>query len=358
MSKKRVYELAKELGLGNKELISRLEKIGIEVRSHSSMLDDSDLEKIQSELLSPDPQALVEQRIKSTVIRRRAVRLPAEKAAKMPEEELLAAVASQAPHVEAIPAGAPRKHAPKEVPVRTSIYRERPAVETMPKPVIQTKAVPRPTKPASPAAKGETLKPEAPKAEATKKPAPEAVSKSPVADEKPLPVRPPEHRKDKHPQLESEREPQILPEAARPALPVPRKEFPVRQDPKTAKSVEMPPLMDKVGRPEADNPRKVGVKPPIEVLKGETLATRKKALIRKRECKRIEVKRGEERSSKKHDKKKAAPTKLTVAPSPSVRVGIKSWSKHLFSSIAIVLRKLKGSIQTYLLQRETATKKR
>ena len=46
MSKKRVYELAKELGLENKELIARLEKIGIAVRSHSSTLDDADLEQL------------------------------------------------------------------------------------------------------------------------------------------------------------------------------------------------------------------------------------------------------------------------------------------------------------------------
>ncbi len=38
MAKKRVYELAKEMGLDNKELISRLEKIGIAVKSHSSTL--------------------------------------------------------------------------------------------------------------------------------------------------------------------------------------------------------------------------------------------------------------------------------------------------------------------------------
>ncbi len=40
MTKKRVYELAKELGLENRELISRLEKIGIAVKSHSSTLED------------------------------------------------------------------------------------------------------------------------------------------------------------------------------------------------------------------------------------------------------------------------------------------------------------------------------
>jgi translation initiation factor IF-2 len=364
MARKRVYELAKELGLENKELISRLEKIGIEVRSHSSTLDDSDLEKIQSEILSPDPQALVEQRIKSTVIRRRAVRLPTEKAAKLPKEEPPAAVSPQAAHMEAILKEAPRERAPKEVPVRTSIYRDRPAVETMPEPVVQAKAVPRPAKPVGPAAKVETVKPESPtaepKAESTKNPAPEVSPKAQVAEKKPLPVRPPEHRKNEPPQIERERKPQILPEAAGPALPVPRKEFPIRPDPKIINGVEMLPLMDKGGRPEAEKPRKMGIKPPVEVLTGETLATRKKALIRKRERKRkrIGVERGEERSSKSHDKKKAAPPELTADPSLSVREGINSWSKLLFSAIAIALRKLKGSIQTYLLQRETAKKRR
>ena len=48
MTKKRVYELAKELGLENKELISRLEKIGIAVKSHSSVIEDDELERIQA----------------------------------------------------------------------------------------------------------------------------------------------------------------------------------------------------------------------------------------------------------------------------------------------------------------------
>jgi translation initiation factor IF-2 len=78
MSKKRVYELARELGLDNKELISRLEKLGIAVRSHSSTLEESDIQKIQQELLSGEPREMVEQRIKSTIIRRRAIRQPVE----------------------------------------------------------------------------------------------------------------------------------------------------------------------------------------------------------------------------------------------------------------------------------------
>ena len=74
MPKKRVYELAKELGLENKDLIAHLERIGITVKSHSSTLEDSDVERIKQELLAKEPKQIIEERIKSTVIRRRAVR--------------------------------------------------------------------------------------------------------------------------------------------------------------------------------------------------------------------------------------------------------------------------------------------
>ena len=78
MPKKRVYELAKELGLENKDLIAHLERIGVTVKSHSSSLEDDEVERIQNELLAKEPKEIVEQRIKSTVIRRRAVRAPQE----------------------------------------------------------------------------------------------------------------------------------------------------------------------------------------------------------------------------------------------------------------------------------------
>ncbi len=94
MAKKRVHELAKELGLENKDLIAHLEKIGITVKSHSSSLEDSDVERIKGELLAREPRQIVEERIKTTVIRRRAVRAPMEepqveeaKATKVSEEK-------------------------------------------------------------------------------------------------------------------------------------------------------------------------------------------------------------------------------------------------------------------------------
>jgi translation initiation factor IF-2 len=363
MSKKRVYELAKEVGLENKELISRLEKIGITVRSHSGTLDDSDLEKIQLELHSPDHRELVEQRIKSTVIRRRAVRLPAEEtkpgeAAKPPKEE--SPVPPEVPHMEAIPNDAPQELALKEVPVRTSIYRDRPAVYVVPKPVVQKKAVPQQGKPDGPVAKIVTVKPKAlaadPKTEPTKKPSPEAGPKAPMAEKQLPSVRPLEHREGKPSQIQNERKPQIPTEEARPTPPFPRKEFPARPDLNSVKCVEMLPPMDKAPRTEEEKPKKKEGKAPIDVLMGKTAAPRKRSPIRKldrKRRKRIEVEHGEEKPSKWRDERKVAPMGIMAEPGLPTRGGINNWYKALFPAIAIALRKLKGSIQAYLSQIQT-----
>jgi translation initiation factor IF-2 len=334
MSKKRVYELAKELGLENKELIARLEKIGIAVRSHSSTLEDSDLARIQAELASPEPREVVEQRIKSTVIRRRAVRTPVEEA--KPEEAAAPPKAEEPPDAPAPPSAevAPKEPVPepppKEAPVRTSIYRDLPPGETSPKPVFAEgfpqkpvsapaagEAVPE--KREAPAVKAETAKPEAvvEKREAAQKPAVEVASSAPAAEKKPLPIRPPEHREIKPPQAEGERRPQPHPEGARPAPPPPKKEFPKRPDLKIIKEgtpPSPPPPVDKLGRPEADRGKKKGGKAPVEVLMGEAVAPRKKVLIQKQDKKgkqRIEVDHGEDnRPVRWREEKKAAPIKM------------------------------------------------
>lgn len=46
MSKIRIYELAKQLGVANKELMARMKEIGIEATSHMSMLDGEAAEKV------------------------------------------------------------------------------------------------------------------------------------------------------------------------------------------------------------------------------------------------------------------------------------------------------------------------
>ncbi len=48
MGKMKVYELAKELGIDNTEMITRLNKMGIEVKSHLTALDDGIVEKFRN----------------------------------------------------------------------------------------------------------------------------------------------------------------------------------------------------------------------------------------------------------------------------------------------------------------------
>lgn len=386
MSKKRVYELAKDLGLENKDLISRLEKIGIAVKSHSSTLEDGDLERIQAELLAPEAREVVEKRIKSTVIRRRSVRMPVEESK---PEELAAEPEKEAPSdtapplADAVPAEVVRKTAPREAPVRTSIYRDAPARVAVRKPVAPPEpsqppvppqapalkpvtggAAPTPAAmPVEPTAKTATVKPEAPaierKAESEKKPSPETVSKTPEQERKPLSVRPPESREMKRPSLEQEKKPQMPPEAPRPTLGG-RKEFPRRSDLKIVKDVggaaPLPSRAEKSGRqPEAEKPRKKGGKPPVEVLMGEAAPPRKKAFVKKlfdRKGRQIEVDR-EDRSSKWREEKKAAPVKMkkTLITTPKAikrrirvdeAISVGELAKRMGTKASEVINKLMG----------------
>jgi translation initiation factor IF-2 len=91
MPKKRVYELAKELSLESKVLMGRLEKIGITVKSASGSLDEAEYERAKKELTAGELREVVEQRIKTTVIRRRTVVTAVEKPPEEvppPEEEV------------------------------------------------------------------------------------------------------------------------------------------------------------------------------------------------------------------------------------------------------------------------------
>ena len=320
MAKKRVYELAKEMGLDNKELISRLEKIGIAVKSHSSTLEESDLARIQAELLAPEAREVVEKRIKSTVIRRRAVRTapeeaPAVEVAPPPETkekerleeekkgvEAKSSEAAPGKPLEAVP-GKPPEEAPEtppqEIPVRTSIYRESPLDTAIPKPV--TPPVP-PKKPA----KAKAVAP-APEAEKTMpKPVAEAGPKIPEPEEKPKPGPVAAAGEAKRP-AEQER---------RPHLPGGRKEVPRRPELKIIKDVGVavppPSRTEKAGRqPSAEKPKMKGWKAPVEVLMGEE-PPRKKAVFKKmvdRKGRQIEIDH-EERPAKWREEKKVAPVKM------------------------------------------------
>ncbi len=67
----RLYELAKELGIANKELVERVRSLGIDVKNHMSNLDTDDVTRVKRSLEKDRTANLVEERLSSTVIRRR-----------------------------------------------------------------------------------------------------------------------------------------------------------------------------------------------------------------------------------------------------------------------------------------------
>ena len=50
MSKMRVYELAKELGRDNKEIMNCLTENGMDVKSHMSVLEDAQVQTVRSQV--------------------------------------------------------------------------------------------------------------------------------------------------------------------------------------------------------------------------------------------------------------------------------------------------------------------
>jgi len=325
MSKKRVYELAKELGLENKELISRLEKLGIAVRSHSSTLEDSDVQKIQQELLSSEPREMVEQRIKSTIIRRRSVRQPI-------EDDKMEVVQETVP---APPEGKQEDAPPSTKVLKTRVIPEEPKARiAVPSEPVTPKIIPGKTVPVEVAQPGEGL---VEKAEAFKKkdgdvkPAvvitPEKKIK-PVEKEPPTPASPssvtmgageiPE-RKEKDVALSSQ-----LPKGTVIEI---KKEIPKKPELKVIKEA-VPPKVEKPVRVEAEKPKIKGKKT-IEVVMEEPTA-RKKAFIKKLVDKkdRREDKDREDRPHRWREAKKQAVIKMkkTVVTIPKaikrrIRVG-------------------------------------
>ncbi len=70
MGKTRVYELAQKMSLDNKVLLAELQKAGIEVKSHMSVLEEEDLRKFQDSSAAVE-QKVEEKRVQPGVIRRR-----------------------------------------------------------------------------------------------------------------------------------------------------------------------------------------------------------------------------------------------------------------------------------------------
>ena len=70
MSKIRVYELAQKLGVDNKVLLDQLQHAGVDAKSHMSVIEDQDLQKLET-AKAPPVDNVAEERITPGLIRRR-----------------------------------------------------------------------------------------------------------------------------------------------------------------------------------------------------------------------------------------------------------------------------------------------
>ena len=302
MGKKRVHELAKELGLENKDLIAHLERLGITVKSHASTLEDHEIERIKEDLQAKSPRQIVEERIKTTVIRRRAVRAPLEAGEEAPEEKEEKPESEKAAPEEA-PAKEPAALAAPEVSEVQKGVKEEPHVTAAP-------AVDEEVKKTEPPA--ETPKPAT--AEGTIEASTEEAPTQPVAEVKPvrpdpiiLPVKPP-----KQPPIILPVKPPMM-SRHKITRPEERKEGPATRSAQPSKPGEkmIAPPADKTVKREFEKPKKKG-KGPVEVFIEEGKETPRRKALDKKIDKKV-VKDDDDREvifTKWREEKKAAPIKM------------------------------------------------
>ena len=71
MPKIRVYELARELNLTNKNLITKLDEIGIFVKSHMSPLTGESVARIKEVILGEKDDPALKRNVEPAILRRR-----------------------------------------------------------------------------------------------------------------------------------------------------------------------------------------------------------------------------------------------------------------------------------------------
>jgi translation initiation factor IF-2 len=354
MSKIRVYELARELGVDNKDLITRLEKMGISVKSHSSTLEDSEVERVKRDYSAAEPHEMVEKRVKATVIRRRAIRSAVEEEAPAPAEESLP-VEGKAEEVEVEPISEPTVepvqdvkapveviHKPVEVPAEVKSVEEKIAAEKAVSPPIPQESTPPPPTPG----KETPRTPVASDAPVTLKAEP-VVTKPVMPPVVPSPPAPKPIQREVN-RITAPRKPQEPAGTGAQRKPAPR-----RTDAVAGRDVVPPVGMKKPVKWEPDKDKKRGKKP-VEVVVSDTFP-RKKALIKKVVDRKGKIKdlERDERSSRWRDEKKAGVAKLqkTVITVPkaskrrlkiSEAISVGDLSKKMGVKASEVINKLIG----------------
>ncbi|MBR2779653.1 MAG: translation initiation factor IF-2 [Firmicutes bacterium] len=202
----RVYELAKELGLSSKEVIQRLNKMGVDVTTHSNSISDMDATALRNAVQRSKEKT--ETKI-VRVVRKNPAKAPADNAAKAPaakpaEKAAAPAAKPAAPVKEPAPAAKPaapvkeqapaakpaapeKKAAPEAGQAKKAPQQKAPEAARTEKPAAPEKQAAPAAKPAAkpaekPAAKAPQQKPPAEKAAGKKEAAPQAGKKEKHAE--------------------------------------------------------------------------------------------------------------------------------------------------------------------------------
>jgi len=143
----RVYEIAREVGLPNKELIAKIRGLGLEVNNHMSSLNADDVARVKRSLEKDRVDSTVTKRLSSTVLRRRSTRSKEgeEVSAATPAGTVVrrrVATAEPEPTTAApAEAPAPKPPAPEPTPAPVVAKSPEPVVEVAPEPAPKPAAV-------------------------------------------------------------------------------------------------------------------------------------------------------------------------------------------------------------------------
>jgi translation initiation factor IF-2 len=147
MSKTRIYELAQQMGIENKELMARLEAVGVSVKNHMAVIDDADIKKLTAPATTTVKEVSQEEvRVKPTLIRRRAKVVETVMEAEESPAEIPQAEPPQAEPAEVAPA----------VVEAAPIIPEKPVVEKVAEPEVNQEVPvmePQPEKPTTTSAR-------------------------------------------------------------------------------------------------------------------------------------------------------------------------------------------------------------
>src|SRR5689334_16719556 len=166
MSKVRIYEVAKELGMEQKALVTLVQSMGFaDVRNHMSSVEPELVERVRRHIEKQKSSSIVEERIRPTVVKRRAVGRPEKGDGPVSEAPASMQVPVSRPSVRAVSPSIPIAEPPPPSEAPAPVARE-----SMPESV-------HPVEAAAPAPSVPEARPSSPRL-----PTPRPSSPSPVAE--------------------------------------------------------------------------------------------------------------------------------------------------------------------------------